>query len=143
MMKKILTILLIFLFANGISNAAERLTYKRLINAMAEVESGHNPNVVSKNKQYVGYLQISKICVREANNIVGYQKYNYDDRFDKDKSIEIFLLIQKRHNPTNNINLAMRLWSQGLEAKKYKFQETNYTKKVMKLYYTTYSYIEE
>lgn len=141
-LKKILILITLF-FITNISISAEDITYKRLITAIAHVESEHNPKLVSKNNTYVGYLQISKICVKEANNIIGYKKYNYNDRLDKKKSIEIFLVIQKHHNPTNNLNLAIRLWSQGLSAKKIKYKATTYTKKVMKLYNTIYSHIEE
>ena len=144
MMKKILIFLILFVsvFKFGYCEG-QKLTYERLIHSIAYVESKHNPKMVSRNKTYVGYLQISKICVREANNIVGFQKYTYDDRYDKNKSIEIFHIIQQKHNPTQNINLAIRLWNEGLVAKKQKYKETPYVKKVLNLYNTIYSHMEE
>jgi hypothetical protein len=59
--------------------------WQLLIKAISVVESGENPKAV--NGQHAGLLQISPICVRECNNIVGKKKYTYKDRFSREKSI--------------------------------------------------------
>ena len=106
----------------------------KLITAIGYVESGHNEKVVSKNKQYVGYLQISKGCVNECNKLLGYKKFTYNDRYDKNKSIEMFYIIQKHHNISNDPYLAMRIWSEGASAIRTKPKVTKYIKKVLKAY---------
>lgn len=144
-MKKILILFFVMLNCFMLkANDNKDITYKRLITSIAYVESKHDPSAVSANKTYVGYLQISKICVREANNILGYKKYTYDDRYDKDKSIEIFLVIQNHHNPKKDIALAIRLWNEGLIAKKVKrTTNTPYMNEVFRLYNTKFAHIEE
>jgi len=44
--------------------------------------------------------------------------YTLKDRFSVEKSKEIFLLIQKRHNPKNNVERAIRAWNGGLKYSK-------------------------
>ena len=141
-MKKFIFIVLMMIGC-GIVNAtnAKGITYERLIASIAFVESRHNANLVSKNKTYVGYLQISKVCVNEANNIVGYKKYKYADRFDKAKSIEMFHIIQEKHNPKKDIYLAMRIWNEGTSAKYKKFRMTPYMKKVLRHYETRFAHL--
>ena len=62
-------------------------------------------------------MQITPIAVRECNNILekrgSKKRYTLDDRFDKTKSKEMFLLIQSKYNPTNDIEKAIRLWNGG------------------------------
>lgn len=142
-LKQIITILLIIVCNTLTIEAKEHITYERLINVIAHIESGQNPNIVSKSGKYVGYLQISKVCVDEANKILKKKKYTYKDRLNKDKSIEIFHIIQNYHNPKRDVILAIRLWSEGLSAKYRKNQTTAYVRKVMKLYNGRYSHITE
>ena len=86
-----------------------------LLNAIIYVESKGNPKAYNKNGDCVGLLQITKILVRECNNILQRQgstkRFTYSDRWDKDKSIEMFYVIQEYHNPTYNIDKGIRLWN--------------------------------
>ena len=84
-----------------------------VIMAISQVESEGNAKAVSKNGLYVGFLQISKILVRECNNIAGYKKYTYNDRYDRQKSIDMFIDYMERHNPEGNMERAIRLWNSG------------------------------
>lgn len=84
--------LIIVLLHIGICKIHATNDYDKLINAIAHVESKHNEKLVSKNKTHVGLLQISKITVDECNRIIGMKKYTYQDRYDRNKSIEMFLL---------------------------------------------------
>lgn len=86
--------------------------WQLLIRAISAVESGNNPKAV--NGQHAGLLQISPVCVRECNNIAGYKKYTYNDRFSAEKSIEMFELIQSKYNPGRDIERAARLWNGGM-----------------------------
>lgn len=103
-----------------------------VIEAIAMVESECKPNKVSKNGLYVGYLQISEILVRECNRIVGYQKYTYQDRYDKQKSIDMFIDYQERYNREGNMEKAIRLWNSGdLNCMNRKMRTEGYYKRVM------------
>ncbi len=143
-MRKILFILAILLLSVNVTFATPtKRTYNRLIHSIAYIESRHNPNIVSTNGLYVGYLQISKVAVDECNRLIGYKKYNYRDRYDKDKSIEMFHIIQNYYNPNQDINLAIRIWNEGTSVINKKEKITPYMKEVLKLYNEKYSYIEE
>lgn len=63
-----------------------------IVKAMAYVESRHNPKAVSKNKKYVGYLQISEVYVDHINKKANCN-FKYEDRLDKYKSIEMFKIM--------------------------------------------------
>ena len=93
-----------------------------LMNAMIYVESKGNPKAYNKRGDCVGILQITKICVRECNNVLKKQgskkRYTYADRWDKDKSIEMFFLLQDHYNPKHDINKAIRIWNKRPSYKK-------------------------
>lgn len=109
--------------------------WTRVINAIAEVESEGNPKV-KNSAGCVGFLQITKICVRQCNIWLKQEKskkrYTYNDRLDPEKSKEMFILTQKHLNPKNDIEHAIRLWNGGRNYKKRKTD--GYYKKVMKIY---------
>lgn len=84
--------------------------YVPLLNAIAQVESEGNPNADSGNGDS-GLLQQRKISVDEANRIVGESRYTYKDRYNPDKQIQMFLIIQRKHNPSGDFQLASRLWN--------------------------------
>ena len=99
-----------------------------LMNAIIYVESRGNPKAHNKNGDCVGILQITKICVRECNRVLQKQgskkRYTYADRWDKDKSIEMFYLLQDYYNPKHDIDKAIRIWN----------KRPSYKKLVMKRY---------
>ena len=119
------------------SHTNEEFDWEPVINAIIQVESKGNTNAISKDQKCVGVLQIQKIVVDDCNEYLtnvlkSKQRFNYDDRYDKDKSIEMFILIQKRYNKSNNIEKAIRLWNGGCG---YSIPKTqNYYEKVMKCY---------
>lgn len=88
---------------------------EKLMNAIIYIESRGNPKAHNKKGDCVGILQITKICVRECNRVLQKQgskkRYTYADRWDKDKSIEMFYLLQDYYNPTHDINKAIRIWN--------------------------------
>lgn len=90
--------------------------WRPLIDAIAHFESRGNARAV--NGQYVGLLQISPALVRECNNILKSRgsstRYTLRDRYDADKSREMFALIQSHHNPSNSIDRAIRIWKGGI-----------------------------
>lgn len=89
--------------------------WDNLIKAISVVESGENPRAVSG--KHVGILQISPIVVDECNRINKLKKnkkrYQYGDRYNKEKSIEMFNIIQDFYNPSHDTEKAIRLWNGG------------------------------
>lgn len=112
---------------------AQKHNLSRLITAVATVESKLNEKAVSGD--CVGYLQIRPVLVKECNNILKKKKsskrYSLKDRYNKEKSIEMFYLIQENFNPSYNIERALWIWNAGANAKK---RPTAYINKVMKVY---------
>ncbi|MBQ8736357.1 MAG: lytic transglycosylase domain-containing protein [Bacteroidaceae bacterium] len=136
-MKKLIVFLL---FAVSMSaSAADADLMKKwgsVIEAIGLVESEGKADAVSKCGRWVGYLQISKILVRQCNIIAGYDKYTYDDRYNKEKSIQMFIEFQEHFNPEGNMEKAIRLWNSGdLNCMKRKAATDGYYKRVMSRYY--------
>lgn len=138
-MKKLLVLVLMAvsmtMTAQSKSGADLQKKWGAVIEAIAMVESEGNPKRVSRNGLYVGYLQISEILVRECNRIAGYKKYTYADRYDKQKSINMFIDYQEFHNKTGNMEKAIRLWNSGdVNCMMRKARTEGYYKKVMSKY---------
>lgn len=107
-----------------------------LIEAIAQVESGKNPKAFNKNGNCAGYLQITPIVVKDCNQILKNKKskkrYTLQDRFNKQKSKEMFVIYQDAHNPSGSIEKAIRIWNGGPH---YSVKATNgYYWKVMTKY---------
>jgi hypothetical protein len=83
------------------------------IYAIAMVESGLNPEIINKSENAVGFLQIRPVMVREANRILGFDKFKLNDRFSAQISIEIFLTVQRHHNKDFNLKTACWIWNGG------------------------------
>lgn len=129
MMKYIVITLMLLLSISVFSQSS--YDWSKLIDAIAMVESANNPKAIGKGGS-VGLLQITPIVVKECNNILKKQKYTLQDRLDAEKSKEMFILIQSKYNPTNDIEKAIRLWNGG---PKYSIKKTQlYYNKVMKWY---------
>ena len=65
----------------------------------------------------VGLLQITPILVRDCNKILAKQnstkRYTLADRYNPEKSKEMFVIIQEYYNPSHNVEKAIRLWNGG------------------------------
>ena len=138
MLKKIfLIILCIFLNLNSFSYANDKNdNWNVLIESIMKIESEFNPNVISANGQCVGILQITPIVIKDCNRILkdsnSNVRYTLKDRLNKNKSIEIFNIIQEYYNPSKNIEKAIRLWNGGSSYSKAKTEK--YYRKVIKEY---------
>lgn len=71
-------------------------------------ESKGDDNAVGKTGD-AGCLQITAIYVKDANRILGYERYTLADRFDREKSIEMFNIVQEHYNPGKDPHLALKL----------------------------------
>ena len=96
---------------------ASQFDWTPVINAIIEVESEGDANAIDKGGKSCGCMQITPILVRECNNILKARgsslQYTLADRYDVAKSKEMFLLIQSKHNPQNNVEKAIRTWNGG------------------------------
>ena len=110
--------------------------YGRLITAIGTVESKLNDKTV--NGVHAGFLQISKVTVAECNRINKIKKvskrYTLQDRFNHQKSIEIFYTIQGFYNPSGDLHYGILLWNEGCSAMKKPKRKTSYYNKVMNVY---------
>lgn len=99
---------------------------EKLVQALAFVESSNRENAKNKSSGASGILQLMPIMVKEANRLVGYDKYTLSDRFSKEKSFEIFHVIMKHKNPNYDLAKACYIWNPN--------GDTEYTKRVEEVY---------
>ena len=95
--------------------AIERETERRimLIKAIIQIESNGRVAAYNPSEDAVGVLQVRPIMLREINRVVGYEKYKLSDRWDKMKSIAMFIDYQNYRNPNWDYELAARTWNGG------------------------------
>jgi len=128
----ILTLMPLSAGAANEGESSEQYDWDSVMEAIILVESEGNPKAVSGKS--VGAMQITPICVRECNNILekrgSSRRYSLEDRYDIEKSKEMFLLIQSHHNKSNSVERAIRSWNGGPN---YSVRATNnYYRKVMR-----------
>ena len=128
----ILTLMPLYAGATNEDEDSEQFDWNPVMEAIILVESEGNPNAVSGNS--VGVMQITPILVRECNNILkargSEKRYTLADRYNVEKSKEMFLLIQSEHNKQNNVEKAIRSWNGG---PRYSMRATNgYYQKVLR-----------
>lgn len=90
--------------------------------AIAKTESDFKPE--ARGGEAAGILQITPIMVREVNRLLEDSVYTYKDRFDVEKSLEIFATIQGVYNKDSLSVKAIKVWNPGGES-------IGYSKKVM------------
>lgn len=106
--------------------------WEPVMDAIIAVES--NGNTRAMHGSSVGAMQITPLLVMECNAILRSRKskrrFKLSDRFSVKKSKEMFLLIQSKYNPLNNIEKAIRSWNGGI---RYSVARTQrYFERVMK-----------
>ena len=91
-----------------------------LIDALIIVESQGNDSAVGDThlgSPSIGVLQIRPIMVREVNRILKLKgtkhRYKMSDRWDRDKSIEMFRIWQEFHHDDSNYEEIARSWNGG------------------------------
>ena len=72
-------------------------------------ESKANPNPKHSDGESEGILQITPVYVKEANRILGKNKYTLHDRRNPLKSHEMFLVVQNYLNPEKDVKKAVKL----------------------------------
>ena len=103
---------------------------EHLVSALIFVESRGNDSAIGDRhlvgNEAVGALQIRPIMVREVNRIckiIGSpQRFTLKDRFDRDKSIHMFMIWKKFHHKNSDAEKIARNWNGG--PKGYKVSRT-------------------
>jgi len=115
------------------------ISERDLVTALIHVESRGNDSAIGDRhlvgEEAVGALQIRPIMVREVNRILKIQKsdkrYKLKDRFDRQKTIEMFFVWKNYHHPDSDFETIARNWNGG--PKGYKRSSTlRYWNKVQK-----------
>ena len=138
-LKKLFLTAMLMMFTT-FASAKDTVSYDwtRLMNAIIQVESEGNHRAVNTNGNCVGILQITPILVRECNQILQRRKdrkrYTYEDRYNVEKSKEMFILLQEHFNPSHNIEKAIKCWNCGFYDKNWKNRSENYYNKVIRKY---------
>jgi len=95
---------------NYINNSAH------LLSALMFVESSYNDSAYNASEDAVGCLQIRKCMVNDVNRILCKQKseirYNYDDRWVRYKSVQMFKIYCRYYN-LNTAEEIARCWNGG------------------------------
>ncbi len=135
MIKSILMILCLSSIFTSDENI-DTTQWDKVIDAIIQVESRGNPNAYNKSSGATGAMQIKKIVVDDCNEYLEKLKkkrrFTYEDRWDVQKSKEMFVLIQMRYNKTNDIEKAARIWNGGCCYKKESTDE--YYRKFLNFY---------
>lgn len=83
--------------------------WARLLDAIVETESEGNPGAFNESTNAAGILQITPIYVAEVNRLLGEERYTLDDRYDIQKSVEMYCVYQYHKNPQKDIERAIWL----------------------------------
>lgn len=141
MMRKLKVLFLTCLmsvFTLNMSAQEEKYDWTKVMNAIIQVESKGDPKAYNPNGDCVGILQITKGLVKETNNILKAKgsstRYTINDRWDQEKSKEMFVILQEHFNKEHNIEKAIKCWNLGFYAKNIKNRGNVYYKKVMTYY---------
>jgi len=110
-----------------------------LVSALILVESRGNDSAIGDRhlvgEEAVGALQIRPVMVREVNRILKIQKsdkrYKLKDRFNREKTLEMFYIWKNYHHKDSDFETIARNWNGGPRG--YKRSSTlRYWKKVQK-----------
>jgi len=104
-----------------------------LVKALIQVESAGKDHAHNISEDAVGCLQIRPIMIREVNRILRRQdnalRFELEDRWDRNKSLEIFHIWREYHHPNSIDEIIARNWNGG--PKGYKKESTlQYWRKV-------------
>ena len=118
------------------------ITNTLFIAALIAVESLGNDSAIGDKhlvgNEAVGALQIRPIMIREVNRILKIQKlekrFKRKDRFNREKSIEMFMIWKNYHHPAGGFETIARNWNGGPRGYKNKRTEYYWAKVQKELY---------
>ena len=106
----------------------------KLVDAMIQVESRGIEDAVGDSHlgaPSIGVLQIRPIMVKEINRILKEEVYTLEDRFSREKSIEMFEIWKNHYHKNSSDEVIARCWNGGPNGWKREATEY-YWKKVTK-----------
>lgn len=110
---------------NEQKQVSDSLDWNIFISAIMTVESNGNPNAIGSADD-VGLLQITPIIVEDCNRILGVEAFCLQDRYNAEKSVDMFNIIQEHYNPTRDKHLALKMWNPK--------SPVSYHRKIMAIY---------
>lgn len=94
---------------------SDSLFWEPVVQALIYHETKGNPNVTAG--PYAGPLQMTVQLVNSVNTLLKQRginkRYTARDRYDIQKSKEMFVVIMQRYNPERDIDKAIRIWAGG------------------------------
>ncbi len=84
-----------------------------LLSAIMAVESSYDSLAYNPSEKAAGILQIRPIMVKEVNRILGDEVYSLEDRWNVEKSKEMFMVFSEYHSPDWNLETVIRNWNGG------------------------------
>jgi hypothetical protein len=88
-----------------------------IVMSMIQVESNGNDSAYNKSEEAAGCLQIRPIMVREVNRILrkngDIRRFKLKDRWDRDKSLQMFWVWRDYHHPNSTDEVIARNWNGG------------------------------
>jgi len=133
----VLLILQLILFNNTpkiitkpvITKSLKLINWEKLIWSIIFIESNNDDDAKNVGN-CIGCLQITPIYVKEVNKILkskhSNQVYTVSDRYDREKSIEMFEIFQNHKNPNRDFHMAIKLHNPTASK--------SYENKIMELY---------
>lgn len=85
-----------------------------MLESIIYIESRGREDAYNASEGAVGVLQVRPIMLRHANLISGYERFKLEDRWCREKSIEIFWVVQEHHNPNMWLDQACHIWNAGI-----------------------------
>lgn len=91
------------------------------LNLSYQLESECGVNLVSSNGRDIGPLQIQTVVIEDINRILGYNAYVAEDRWNLEKSCEIFWIYltyygevyHRRTGKNPTVETYLRMWNKG------------------------------
>lgn len=84
-----------------------------LLSAIMAVESSYDSLAYNPSEKAAGILQIRPIMVKEVNRILGDEVYSLEDRWNVEKSKEMFMVFSEYHSPDWDLETVIRNWNGG------------------------------
>ena len=105
---------------------------QEIVLGMIQVESNGNDEAYNESEDAVGCLQIRPIMVREVNRILKMKgeeyRFKMKDRWDREKSLEMFWIWRDYHHPDSDYEIIARNWNGGPNGYKKKATERYWEK---------------
>ena len=113
-----------------------KVSLEKLVAAMIQVESRGNDSIIGDKHivggESAGALQIRPIMVKEVNRILKKQKstkrYKLKDRFNRTKTVEMFMIWKNYHHKNSSNEKIARCWNGGPKGWKRKSTEYYWSK---------------